>query len=535
MSGSRVALGYGRKSVVRRKSDEIGVDKQKLAIERLAGELDYDLTWYADAKGHRSGRWERTRPDYLRLLRRLEEDAGVAAVIFFELDRAGRSVVIIDRIVKLCQQKGIRLISIRDGIDTSRGIDANVTSQIQMRAVFAEYYSNQVSDLMRQTSTYYRDEMLSPWGMWPFGMTRSGEGKDARFAPHPTHGATVRTLLTWYAGGMSYEAVAQAANDHQLRHEARDHTPKRFTREAIRSIVGNVLFYSGYAITGRRFRSKDSRILLEGEGPEAGTYLQRYAAALHAQRSPAIEPLVDEAQACAVIERRYKNQLAGRKPCDWVALLSPLAYWGDRKLRADTKAGWHYYHPRGRGPWIDGDRADADLVDHLSGIGFPPELRALIRARVAERVGDDRKRKAAADLADYQRRMEVLQDLLLDRKIERDAYNRRYTELERAARDARAELAREDDVDRLMASLTDLGGAIAAMRQVNRKRAIGHLFDRVEFDDAGAIRRLHMKDWALRAWGEIVFAYRLYANSAPGEQSPQSWPENIAWLAERTA
>lgn len=536
MSG--VALGYGRKSVVRTKSDEISVDKQRLAVERLCAERGYALEWYADAEGHRSGRFEKTRPNYLRLLSRLENGPAVQAVIFYELDRAGRSVVIIDRIVKVCQARGVALISIVDGIDTARGIDANMTSQIQVRAVFSEWYANYVSDKMRSTSAFYRDELLSPWGMWPFGMTRTGEGKDARFAPHPKHGATAKTILTWYASGLSYDAVAQAANDKQLRHEDRHRQAKRFTREAIRSIVGNVLFYCGYVVTGKRFRSKDNRIILEGEG----TYLERNARAMKAQRSPVIEPLIDEAMACTLIERRYKNQQAGRRPSDWVALLTPLAYWQGRKMRADTKDGWHYYHPRIAGPWIDGDQADREIVELLAGVTFPLDLREAIRASVAARVGDTTKKKAAADVADYTRRLAVLADLLLDEAIQREEYDRRYVELERALHAARQELVREDDVDRLMAGLSDLAGAIQLMRDVNRKRALGHLFERIDLADDGSVSRLYLKAWAKAAWGEIVFAYRLYANQSSMPTVPPVSVEHdvgipnkgVAWLVERT-
>ena len=532
-----IALGYGRKSVVRRKTDEIGVDKQRLAIQRLAEDRGYDLDWYEDAQGHRSGRFEKTRPNYIRLLKRLEADPPPASVIFYELDRAGRSVIIIDKIVKLCQARGITLISIRDGIDTSRGIDANLTSQIQMRAGFSEYYANQVSDLMKSTSAYYRDELLSPWGMWPFGFARVGEGKEARFLPHEKHAATTRTVLAWYATGLSYDGVAQKANDAQMRHEGRDHLPKRFTREAIRSIVGNILFYAGCTVTGRRVRSKDNRIILTGEG----SCLERYARAMNAVRSPAVEPLIDDAQANAVIERRYRNQTAGRAPVDWVALLTPLAYWHDKKLRAETNHGVHYYRVRSQiGPYINGDAVDAELIQRIGGIQFPPELREIIRRGVVTRVGDAQKAKAQGNIERLSRQMEVLADLLLDDKIQREAYNRRYAELERGLRDARLELAREDDVDRLMMTLTDLSSAFQLMRPVNRKRALAKLFEKIEFDDEGQIQRLHLRPWARQAWGEIVFAYRLHArsfqaNSAPGERMAQIWPEGMAWWLERAA
>ena len=168
-------------------------------------------------------------------------------------------------------------------------------------------------------------------------------------------------------------------------------------------------------------------------------------------------------------------------------------------------------------------------------------LKALLSVRGKE-IRDEALRIQAAqgNIERLSRQMEVLADLLLDDKIQREAYNRRYAELERGLRDARLELAREDDVDRLMMTLTDLSSAFQLMRPVNRKRALAKLFEKIEFDDEGQIQRLHLRPWARQAWGEIVFAYRLHArsfqaNSAPGERMAQIWPEGMAWWLERAA
>ena len=320
--------------------------------------------------------------------------------------------------------------------------------------------------------------------------------------------------MTWYAGGLSYDATSQKLNDNGIHHEGRDRLPKRFTREAIRSIVANVLFYAGYTVTGKRTRSKDNRIILKGEG----SYIERYARAMNARRSPAVEPLINEQLANAVIERRYKNQMAGRKSLDWVALLTPILYWRNVIMRADVKEGWHFYHPRSAGPWIDGDRLDNEMVSRLSGVKFPEELRFLIRQFVEARVGDESRLKAESDIKRIEQQMETLTDLLLNNMIERSSYNTRYIQLERALTDAKALLSHETETDGLMNKLSDLGATISGMRLANRKLALAHLFERVDIDDNGVIAKLTLKPWARTAWREIVFAVRaLYTNSAPGE------------------
>ena len=373
-----------------------------------------------------------------------------------------------------------------------------------MRAVFAEYYANDVADRMRSTAAYYRDELSIPWGKWPFGFERQDQGKDAHFLPHPSHSGTVRTCLAWYASGLSYDATSAKLNDNGIRHEGRDRLPKRFTREAIRSIVGNVLYYAGYTVVGHRTRSKDNRITLAGDG----TYVERYARSVNARRSPAVEPLIDEQLANSVIERRFKNQQTGRKAMDWVALLTPILYWHDVKLRADVKEHWHFYHPRGAGPWINGDNLDNEIITRMSQLAFPEEMREMIRRSVAERIGDENRMKAVADVAKIEHQMEVLTDLLLNEQIQRTSYNERFIGLERALGHAKRQLTKETEIDVLMNALTDLGSHILGMRAVNRKRAIAYIFDRIDLDDEGQISKLTLKPWARIAWGEIAFTMR---------------------------
>lgn len=209
--------------------------------------------------------------------------------------------------------------------------------------------------------------------------------------------------------------------------------------------------------------------------------------------------------------------MAGRKSMDWIALLTPILYWHDIKLRADVHENWHYYHPRGAGPWINGDALDNEMIMRLSKIQFSDEMRVIIRKNTAERVGDERRLKAIADIAKIERQMETLTDMLLNDQIQRPSYNERYTGLERALSDARRLLSRETEIDVLMATLSDLGAHITGMRVVNRKRAVAHIFERIDLDDAGQIARLTLKPWACTAWGEIAFAMRQYANHAPGE------------------
>jgi DNA invertase Pin-like site-specific DNA recombinase len=158
-----VAVGYGRKSLVKSNRDEVTVAKQKERVTSEAESRRERLVWFEDATGHRSGKFEHTRPGYLRLLEYIETDKNVRSVIFYELDRVGRSVIIIDKILKICQLRGIAFICIKNGIDSTRGLGANEIASIQMQAVFAEHESNRTSERISEMAKYYVANGV-PWG-----------------------------------------------------------------------------------------------------------------------------------------------------------------------------------------------------------------------------------------------------------------------------------------------------------------------------------------------------------------------------------
>jgi len=522
------ALGYGRKSFVGRDTrsvDAVSVDKQRLAVERRASERNESLAWFEDAEGHRSGRYERTRPGYLQLLARLEHDLTVSAVIFYELDRAARSVIAIDRIVKICQARKIAFICIKESIDTTRGMGADEVFKIQLLASLAEREANKVSERMQDTARYYHDELRIQWGMWPFAYDRVGEGRQATFVPKAPLSEAALRLFSLYVAGNGYGEVADQLNKLGYVHIGRYGQTKPFNRETVRTIIGNVLFYAGY-IVGVNQHAKQAVVQLVGDG----SYLERYARAMQAARAASITPLIDEDTANAVIERRAKNEWTGRKSADWTALLTPIAYWNDRKLRAQVLYTGHWYRTYGRGVSFDGDAIDAEMIRGLRDTEFPEAARDSIRQGVEERIGDMRRKELAGQESDLVGEMELLFDLLRSKHIQRETYDLRYVAAERRLHDIRAQMNAPTDADKVMMVLTDLGRSIDLMTAKKRKQAISHIFERVDIDDSGAIAQLRFRDWARAAFHDIAAVLQTMP-----PVSADHLVCKTSWLAERAA
>jgi len=240
-STERVCLGYGRKSVVRNTSDTITIERQRAAIEELAARRLERLEWFEDAEGHRSGRFERTRPAFMSLLSRIENDPSVKSVIVYRIDRAGRSVIVNDRLIKLCQAKGIVFISIVDGIDTSSGLNAGEILRIQALSMASEYQANRASDDMRDAVQKFKRAGVA-WGYTAFGLERVGQGYDARLAP-TGDAQIVDALLSHFVTSPSYAETARAMNERGYRFRNRrgaerfEYTPKVPDMSLCRAVV----------------------------------------------------------------------------------------------------------------------------------------------------------------------------------------------------------------------------------------------------------------------------------------------------------
>lgn len=79
---------------------------------------------------------------------------------------------------------------------------------------------------------------------------REGSGYDARFVPNDDAPAVVR-CLNLYAGGLTYDSAAARLNAEGVPFRGRDGRSKRWGRESVRTVVGNVLHYAGYHVPNR--------------------------------------------------------------------------------------------------------------------------------------------------------------------------------------------------------------------------------------------------------------------------------------------
>lgn len=516
-----VAAGYGRKSSVKFAKDAVTVAKQREFVQAEADKRSEILTWFEDATGNRTGKYEHTRPGYQDLLKFIAASNDVRSVIFYELDRVGRSIIIIDKILKICAAKGLAFICIRNGIDTSRGIGANEIAQIQMQAVFAELESNRTSERISEMAKYYVANGV-PWGRVPFGAMRFGEGIEAKFDVHPEHAPTIRAMMTAYCVPMSYDDTKDHLNNLGMCHVDRYGRREPWTREAVRTTIGNLLFYCGYVVP-EHWRAKHARIVVEG----SGSWLERYARGVGAIRSQSITPILSEELANAVIERRHTIQIASRKPSGgWIPLLTPIAHWQGQKLRGDTAHSMRTYRTRGTGISINADKADADIVYRLSQLKIDETTRAHIRAYIYDSQAQNNDAQTRIDAANE--KLARYADLFADGMLTRAIYNQRHDELQREIKRETDKLNAPTIADKVLDSLSSLSQLLPLATPERKRRLIHSLFSRIDFGDNGEIERIHPREWAIQAFSQIAHAHRAFnASGGPEELSRR---DMFTWL-----
>lgn len=510
-------IGYVRKSVVLGEADRISEVKQRDAIEREIDRLQLaPPAWFQDTHGHRSGRYEHTRPGWRQAKQRFLSSAK-AVLIVFNLDRSNRNVRDTADLIETIKRKtgSHRVIFIANRFDSALdGWSSRIIRMLLNDAVAAQSESDDASDRMRDTITTLKTRLV-PWGTTPYGLVREGKGMRARWDLGERAGDVRSLFELWAQPGGSYGSVSQMLNDRGCYYSKarrdqygnRSEMPQRWTPARVRQIVANVLTYAGYLMPrGGHARARKIK-------PAPGsTLLEQYARSLNAQRSPAITQLIDDALAERVcVKSAHRQRTYERRKGEWRAMLSGLLHWRERPLRAQQNAGIRYYRTAGRNSasWHAED-LDARVIALMRGVSFPPAVRDALRAALA--TNDDNR-----DVDEAKRKIEEMKAALLslDRKSalghfegRDDAYAALRDEFTASLRSAEQRAGARSSIDTLLATVSDLGREIDLMSDEERRLALYHLFSVISIDDGGEIERIEPRPWAALAFGQIVAAWR---------------------------
>jgi len=165
----------------------------------------------------------------------------------------------------------------------------------------------------------------------------------------------------------------------------------------------------------------------------------------------------------------------------------------------------------------------SSLVERLQGVRLTPEVRERVRVELRAMADDDRRQIFAEKRAQAKEEQRLLLELLLNKRIAREVYNERFDATQRIIYEADRELSMPTEVDAAMAQLTDMGDMIAEMMPDKQKRAIHHLFERIELSADGAVIAADWHRWARDVWDELRRIYRpaTYRGSTTSQTMPK--------------
>ncbi|MCI0714378.1 MAG: recombinase family protein [Chloroflexi bacterium] len=272
---TKIALCYIRLSYTREGDDRNSPDRQRANIERvLAEKEDWQAEWYEDVGGHKSGRDEESRPQWLALKSRLD-DADVVAVIANDMSRLHRKNWRMGRLIDTLEHKGIALILAAPGrhqLDTS-------THQGRMLAQFIamvdESYAEDIAQRSRESIAYRKRKGITI-GIPPFATVRDTDGhlilttEGAWYMPDGTfqkgteddpphadaiwrpYARTAEYMLELYATGqLGMAKVAYQLNEEGWPVRDRYGTPRLVTGDDVRRITSNWPAYGGMIVDKR--------------------------------------------------------------------------------------------------------------------------------------------------------------------------------------------------------------------------------------------------------------------------------------------
>ncbi|MBA3530567.1 MAG: recombinase family protein, partial [Ardenticatenales bacterium] len=273
----RVALCYLRRSLHREGIDLEGHSKerQKQALYNWCQSNGYEVEWYEDFDGHKSGYNEVGRPGWMKLKEQLYRSE-VLVVVTESVARSHRNAKECLVFVDEAGAHGVAYVSIKDGIDTRQDNPA-ARFQLQVLAAMAEMWSSETSSHMKGSLKVARQKGQYV-GTPPFGTIRDQNKKlipdpggawflpgDEDLRPEWTedrmegaewrgyYDALVRCYELYASEIGGYDAVAHQLNSEGWRYKVRHkkgqegirHSLRAWKQEDVRRCICNWPLYAG--------------------------------------------------------------------------------------------------------------------------------------------------------------------------------------------------------------------------------------------------------------------------------------------------
>src|SRR5258708_6269376 len=271
------ALCYVRLSYTREGDDTNSPERQRANIQALCDRNGWLPEWYEDTRGHKSGRYETNRPQWLALKARLG-DPDIIALVANDLSRLHRKGWRVGDLIDYLNKYDLNLALAAPG----REVDTSTMKGrmfLQFAAIVDEYYAEDISQRAKDNIAYRKAQGKSV-GLPPFGTVRdedsyltpteegawllpSGQFATGTAETSPEEGAlwrsyyaaALRVLELYIEGDKGLEKVAYQMNGEGWAYRDRKGQPTPFEGDDIRRVVSNWPEYGGI-VTAKRGKDR---------------------------------------------------------------------------------------------------------------------------------------------------------------------------------------------------------------------------------------------------------------------------------------
>ncbi|MEO8581772.1 MAG: recombinase family protein [Patescibacteria group bacterium] len=401
-----LAYSYGRVSTDEQASHGYSVDNQKLACKNYAQVLEYEIAGEFFDEG-KTGR-NTHRDEYQAMMQALDKNP-VNAIIVFKLDRIFRSTKDFSNTIELLKKKDVKLLSTAEG-DVTGGVLGGILS------VLAQHESETIG---MRTKAGMNQKFLQGYfpGQAPLGYRNITRDERKIIEPDPTTAPIIKKMFEMYATGQySQLELCEVMYEKGLRGK-RNKTI--LSPQTLTGIFNSPLYY-GWMRWGKQ----------EAKG----------------NHEPLItKSLFDQVQHVLACNNSFLTRKRSR-----TFLLRGFVYCPihERRLVADyhdLKSGGvnktiSYYHCSNRGgckpSYNDTKKLEKQVANLFKQYEFSPEFIELVQTQAKEHIQNSRTHQSdyRRALLDQKRgltqRRRNIEDLLVDKSLDRDIFKRQYKQLQ---------------------------------------------------------------------------------------------------------
>lgn len=473
-SERNIALCYARQSVTKDDSDRTSIDRQVSAMQEFAATQGWIAEVYVDAQGHRSGRNEENRPEWMRLKERLS-DPRVVALLCWDMSRLHRNLVGMLATVDICNSRNITLYEVKPNggklspnQDYLRLVIQGLKDQLESRDT-SDKVLHGIAHRKRQGKGWARppfgtvrnaDGYLipSPYGVW---ITSDGQVIKGVANQPPADGAlwrgyfdAVQRIYELYVQGYGTDRISRLMNDDGYMFCDRGYEPVAFESDDIRRIVSSWPTYGGNTQGGR---AQDKRFF-QADIESVSLYPERALFDVGFLRQVGN----------MLKERSLQPRQKGLSEQDHVYPLAELVYCAHCEAAAQTannpklrsrltgKSQNRYRHRPGvkcdcKAKSVSSEVIEGQFGQILERLSLKQEYVDVVKAAMlqaaiandAEQADFEKVRNER--IAKYQRQIEAARDLYLNAELEREDYLARRQKAEREIELLRAQVRPVDE------------------------------------------------------------------------------------------